>query len=117
MKSKIILSGMEFYAYHGCFVEEKIIGTRFKVDVVLYGDFIAAAKEDDLQKTVNYQSVYKDIETVMKQPVNILETLAFKIIEVLKKNYLQIDKVKATVYKLNPALGGKTEWVAASFES
>ena len=108
---------MEFYAYHGCFVEEKIIGTRFKVDVVLYGDFTAAAKEDDLQKTVNYQSVYKDIETVMKQPVNILETLAFKISEVLTKNYIQLDKVKVTVYKLNPALGGKTEWVAASFES
>lgn len=108
---------MEFYAYHGCFFEEKMIGTRFKVDVVLYGDFIAAAKEDNLQKTVNYQSVYKDIETVMKQPVNILETLAFKITEVLKQNYMQLDKVKVTVYKLNPVLGGKTEWVAVSLES
>lgn len=117
MKSKIILSGMEFYAYHGCFAEEKIIGTRFKVDVVLYGDFTDAAKEDDIQKTVNYQSVYKDIDTIMKKPVNILETLAFNIIEVLKKNYGQLDKVKATVYKLNPALGGKTEWVAVSLES
>jgi hypothetical protein len=30
---------------------------------------------------------------------------------------VQIDKVKANVYKLNPALGGKTDWVAASIES
>ena len=32
---KIILEQMEFYAYHGCFQEEQIIGNRFVVQLVL----------------------------------------------------------------------------------
>jgi hypothetical protein len=28
----ISVEGMEFFAYHGCFAEEQVIGTRFIVD-------------------------------------------------------------------------------------
>ena len=30
--SMIAIEGMEFYSYHGCFKEEKEIGTHFIVD-------------------------------------------------------------------------------------
>jgi len=36
MNSKILLSGMEFYAHHGCFKEERQVGAHFKVDLVFY---------------------------------------------------------------------------------
>jgi 7,8-dihydroneopterin aldolase/epimerase/oxygenase len=116
MKSKIILSGMEFYAYHGCFAEEKIIGTRFKVDVVLHCNMLEAAKNDDLDKTINYQSVYADIKKILKKPANILEHICYTILIDLKEKYPVIEKAEVTVYKLNPSIGGKTEWVAVSLE-
>jgi dihydroneopterin aldolase len=31
----ITLNDMKFYAHHGCFDEERLIGTRFLVDVEL----------------------------------------------------------------------------------
>ncbi|HPY80989.1 MAG TPA: dihydroneopterin aldolase [Bacteroidales bacterium] len=117
MKSKIILSGMEFYAFHGCYNEEKEIGTRFKVDVVLSGDFEKAAKRDDLSQTVNYQSVYNDIKQIMSKSANIIESVAYQIIKTLKDKYPLVEKVEVTVYKLNPSLGGKTAWVAVELKS
>jgi len=116
MKSKIILSGMEFYAYHGCFAEEKTIGTRFKVDIVLHCNILEAAKNDDLSKTINYQSVYADVKKIFKTPANILEKICYHILLELKEKYPVIDKVEVTVYKLNPSIGGKTDWVAVSME-
>lgn len=116
MASKIILTGMEFYAYHGCFKEEKVIGTRFKVDVILHGNFIEAALHDDLNKTINYQTVHADIKEIMSQSVNILEHLCYKIATRLKENYTELEKVEVTVYKLNPSIGGKTESVAVNME-
>lgn len=117
MKSKIALSGMEFYAYHGCFAEEKIIGTRFKVDVCLHCDVTEAAILDDLSKTVNYQQVHSIVAEVMKESVNTLEALAYKIIKKLKENFQIIEKAEVTVYKMNPAIGGKTAWASVSMES
>lgn len=108
---------MEFYAFHGCFNEEKKIGTRFKVDVVLQGDFLEAAKKDNLLQTVNYQLVYNDIKQIMKKPANIIESVAYQIMDTLQKKYPIVEKVEVTVYKLNPALGGKMAWVATQFHS
>jgi dihydroneopterin aldolase len=31
----IRIEGMDFFAYHGCFTEESIIGTRFEVDLTI----------------------------------------------------------------------------------
>ena len=116
MQSKIILSGMEFYAYHGCFEEEKVIGTHFKVDAILYYDITEAAMHDDLNKTVNYQVVYGLVKEIMEQPANILEHLCYKITSRIKQHYPAITKTEITVYKLNPSIGGKTNWVAVTME-
>lgn len=116
MKSKIALSGMEFYAYHGCFDEEKTIGTHFKVDVCLHCDVTEAAANDDLSKTVNYQQVHAVVAEVMKESVNTLEALSYKIIKSLKESFQIIEKAEVTVYKMNPAIGGKTLWASVTME-
>lgn len=116
MKNKILLSGMEFYAYHGCYQAEKVIGTRFKVDVEITCHFMEAARHDDITQTINYLSVYQEVDKVMSSSVNLLETLAFNIAQQVKNLDASIEKIKVSVYKLNPVLGGKTDWVAAVVE-
>jgi dihydroneopterin aldolase len=103
---------MEFYAHHGCFKEERQVGTCFKVDLVLEYDATQAAHSDDVAFAVNYQTVYSDVKAVMKQPVNLLETLCQKILTMLKERYPQVISAEVTVHKLNPALGGKVAAVA-----
>jgi dihydroneopterin aldolase len=116
MKYTISLKGMEFYAYHGCFREEKIIGTRFKVDAALACNVEEAAIGDDLRKTINYQQVHSEIKKIIDQPANILESIAYRILIQLKVVFPQIAHATITVYKLNPSIGGKTESVSVSIE-
>ena len=112
MSSKIHLSGMEFYAHHGCFEEERRVGTHFKVDLVLEYDATQAAQTDDITQAVNYQSVYLDVKEIMKQPVNLLETVCKKILLMIKEKYPQVIHAEVTVCKMNPALGGKVTAVS-----
>jgi dihydroneopterin aldolase len=105
--SKILLSGMEFYAHHGCFKEERKVGAYFKIDLVLEYDATLAAQTDDITQTVNYQTVYLEVKEIMQYPVNLLETLCQKILNIIKKEYPQVTHAEVTVHKMNPALGGK----------
>jgi len=114
MNSKIHLSGMEFYAHHGCFEEERQVGTHFKVDLVLEYDATQAAENDDIAHAINYQAVYLDVKEIMGHPVNLLETVCRKILFMLKEKYPQVISAEVTVHKMNPALGGKIAAVSVS---
>lgn len=114
MNSKIYFSGMEFYAHHGCFKEERQVGAHFKIDLVLEYDATQAAAADDIAQAVNYQAVYSDIAEIMKVSVNLLETLCQNCLSVLKKKYPQINHAEVTIHKMNPALGGKIGAVSVS---
>ena len=117
MNSKIRLSGMEFYAHHGCFAEERQVGTHFKVDLVLEYDAIQAAQTDDISQAVNYQTVYLEVKEIVQYPVNLLETLCQNILLMLKEKFPQIISAEVTVHKMNPALGGKIGAVSVTFST
>ena len=105
--AKIHLKEMRFYAYHGCFEEERVVGTHFSVDCILEIDCKEAAKEDDLTQTLNYQEIYWLIAEEMKQPSSILEHVAYRIINRLHSQFPKVKRVNVAVHKLNPPLGGK----------
>lgn len=107
---------MRFYAYHGCFEEEQKIGTHFMVDVSLTYDAETAVASDDVTKSVNYQLVYKSIQKVMNVPQHLIETVADHIIREIRHDFPQVMKVTVKLYKLNPPLDGKTEYVAVQME-
>ena len=112
MTSKILLSGMEFYAHHGCFEEEQQVGAHFKVDLTLEYDATQAIRTDDITQAVNYQAVYLEVKEIMQSPVNLLETLCQKILNMLKAKFPKVISARVTVHKMNPALGGKVEAVS-----
>lgn len=107
---------MRFYAYHGCFEEEQKIGTHFTVDVTLTYDAEAAVMHDDVEKSVNYQLVYKTIQRVMEKPQHLIETVADRIVRTIRQDFPQVMHVTVKVCKLNPPLDGKTEYVAVQME-
>jgi len=107
---------MEFYAHHGCFKEERQVGAHFKVDLKLEYDASHAAQTDNVAHAVNYQSVYLDVKEVMKEPVNLLETLCRKILGMIKERYPQVINAEVIVHKMNPALGGKVSAVAVEMK-
>lgn len=112
----IFLKGMQFYAYHGCFEEEQQIGTHFIADVDLTYDAEAAVMGDEVEKSVNYQLVYKTIQKVMNEPRHLIETVADHIVREIKNDFPQVQHVTVKLCKLNPPLDGKTEYVAVQME-
>jgi dihydroneopterin aldolase len=105
-RGKIRLEGMEFYAHHGYFKEEQVLGNRFTVDIDLETDYVEAAINDDLSKTADYTKVYGIISSVMNTKVSLLEHLAYKInTEVLEMLPIVVS-VAVTVSKQNPPVGG-----------
>jgi 7,8-dihydroneopterin aldolase/epimerase/oxygenase len=114
----IQVEGMEFFAYHGCFQEERVIGTRFMVDIALETDTEEAESTDDLRKTLNYQVVYKLIKAEMAEKSHLLEHVGWRIINKVYANFPETKHVKVKVMKLNPALadGGKVKHVSVTLE-
>jgi len=103
---KVSLEGMEFYARHGYYEEERIIGNKYSVDVILELEFHEAANFDKLEGTVNYEKVYEIVQSVMSIDANLLEHLAGKMIKALKENFEEVTKVQVRVSKYNPPIKG-----------
>ncbi|MEQ9403081.1 MAG: dihydroneopterin aldolase [Cyclobacteriaceae bacterium] len=106
---KVSLEGMEFYARHGYYEEERIIGNKYRVDVELDLDFSEATKEDKLEGTVDYERVYEIVRDVMSIDAKLLEHLAGKMIRALKNNFDQINEVEVKISKYNPPIKGLCE--------
>jgi dihydroneopterin aldolase len=103
---------MEFYAYHGCFREEQIIGTYFNVDLCLEVDTSEAERSDKLSDTVNYQDVYLLVKSEMEIKAKLLEHVGRRILDAVMKNYPEVASAEIKISKMNPPLGGKIKHVS-----
>ncbi len=102
----ISLEGLEFFAYHGYYKEERKIGNKFQVDIQVFLDLQKAAHFDKLGDTLNYEALYKIVADQMKQPSKLLENIALRIIKEIRLHFTQIDSILVTVSKFNPPVGG-----------
>ena len=101
-----------FYAYHGVLTEEQSVGGKFEAEVDIYTDFSGASAHDNLQQTIDYNSVYKFMyKLVLEQKYYLLESLTYKIANELLKNFTKINKIAVRIRKNNPPLGGVIDYV------
>ena len=106
MNDRIVLRGIQVYGYHGVMQAEKQLGQRFKVDVILFGDFSKAARSDSLEDAVNYSQVHALVLGAMENDrFDLIEKVAGNLCSVLLKS-LVIDSVEVTVEKSNPPIPG-----------
>ena len=107
---------MLFTAHHGCFEAERIVGTRFSVDLSFDVDTTKAEHSDDVSDTVNYLEVYQLVKAQMRIPSNLLEHVAKRISDAIKKEFPQISNIRVEVKKLNPALGGEVGYAGVKID-
>ena len=110
----IEIEGMEFYAYHGHYKEEQIVGNRFLLDLEILADCRKAAETDDINDAVNYQTAYKVIKQQMNIKSFLLENIANRILDALYENLSDIEKITIKVTKMNPPMGGKIKKVSVT---
>lgn len=108
----IAINGMRFYAHHGCFDEERAIGTHFMVDLQMEVDTQKAEVSDNINDTVNYLEVYQVVKKEMEIPSRLLEHVAHRIGKSIKLQFPDSKNIAVKVSKLNPPLGGQMESVS-----
>jgi dihydroneopterin aldolase len=111
----IELEEMDFYAYHGQFEEEQVVGNKFLVNITIETDCSKAAETDNLHDALDYVSIYKITKEEMEVKSHLLEHLTGRIIDRIHKEFPQIAHSKVKVSKLNPPMGGRMEKVSVTF--
>jgi dihydroneopterin aldolase len=105
--SLISLEKMQFYAYHGCFKEENIIGNRFEVSLQVETDTAKVESSDRVEDTVNYAVLYKIVDKEMRITSKTIEHVAARILNRIQAEFPQIKHATVKVSKLNPTVGGE----------
>ena len=110
----VALHGAEFFARHGFYPEEQLLGCRFVVDISVGFMPIGELNEDNLANTVNYEQLYEITSRQMQRPKKLIETLAQAIIEEIKKQYSFLEIITVTIKKLNPPMKGMVAYSSVS---
>lgn len=110
----IELENMEFFAFHGCFREEQIVGNSFMVNVRLDGNYNVPADSDNIADAVNYQIIFNLVKEQMAIPSHLLEHVAKRILDAVYGKYPDLYRVSVKVSKVNPPLGGQTKQVSVT---
>ena len=103
---KVALEGIEFFAYHGYYEEERKIGNKYEVNIEVSSDLSVAAQTDILSGTINYEMLYKIIQDEMMIPSKMLEHVGRRIIDKIIAEFDQIHSVTIEISKFNPPVKG-----------
>lgn len=110
----IALEGVQFYAYHGFYAEEQVLGCYFIVDVQVSFEE-QQYRSDDLDSSVNYELIYQLLKKrMLDKPYMLLEDLVQDIVNDVTAKFSFAKNIKVKVVKQQPPLGGS---VAASVVS
>mgnify|MGYP001589937591 CR=1 FL=1 len=109
---KILVEGIKLYAYHGCLKEESVIGGNYIVDVCIEADLSKPSRTDKLNDTVDYCDVYEIVKKEMAIPSKLIEHVAKRILDKLKKKFPKAGSMEVKVTKLNPPIPGEVEKVS-----
>jgi len=116
MKHNISVTGIKLYAYHGCLEEEALIGGHYIVDVSLKTDFTQAAKEDALEKTIDYVDVNAIVVQEMAIRSKLIEHVGQRIWDRIINEIDGLKHLSITIKKLRPPINGNVDEVSITIE-
>ncbi|WP_236975393.1 dihydroneopterin aldolase [Membranihabitans maritimus] len=116
MKSKIILKGLRFKAFHGYYAEEQRIGGDYMVDIEFNYNIVKAATTDSLENAIDYEEIYTLCKNEMANPRKLIETVGYEMASLLKDRYPAMDTLTLTIHKLAPPIAGQIDRVSIQIE-
>jgi 7,8-dihydroneopterin aldolase/epimerase/oxygenase len=106
----VALHGAEFFAYHGFYPEEQVLGNKFIIDIEVTFPPKGNFKEDNIQNTVDYEKLHKIAAAKMKQTKKLIETVAQSIADKIKEKYPFAESIKVSIKKCNPPMNGRVAY-------
>ncbi len=116
MSDRITLKNMAFYGFHGTNAHETELGQRFFIDVDMFLDLREGIATDELDKTVNYKSVYEEIKSITESSrFHLLESLAHKIGLTILTRY-ELERIIIRIRKPSVPLQGILDHVEVEID-
>ncbi|PKB16728.1 dihydroneopterin aldolase [Flavobacterium sp. 5] len=112
----IKLKNIRTFSYHGCLIEEGKIGSDYSVDLEIKTNLKQSSESDNLKDTVDYVHLNKIVVEEMAIRSNLLEHVAKRIINRALLELETVSKIKVSVSKINPPIGGDVEAVTIEME-
>ena len=101
----INLKNLEFFAFHGYYQEENLIGNNFTVDIkVSVIDEIF--EHENLASIINYELIYEIVKTEMNQTQKLLETVLQNIENAVRALSIHIRAIEIHLTKQHLPIDG-----------
>lgn len=105
MLTSITVKGLETYAYHGLFEQERSLGQKFVFDIEAELHAYGSHREDSLDASVRYDALVAEaVRIAQGDTLQTLEALGEKIGLGLLERFALIRTVSVTVAKLSPPI-------------
>lgn len=101
---KVILSDLEFFAYHGLYDFEKQDGGKFVVDIEV--EEPVKASYETLGDVINYEEIFSIAKARMNDRKDFIEEVARLILADLKAKFPQALAASVKLTKTNPPIKG-----------
>ncbi len=85
----------------GYYAEEKRMGNDFQVSVMADLD-IPNVMADHLENTLNYETIYEVVQTVMYQEMDLIEAAAYRIYDNLREKAPSFRQIEVCIRKFKP---------------
>lgn len=108
---KIKINNIRVHAWHGCLPEESIIGSDYRVDLVVTADLTKPSETDRLKDTIDYVLLNNIVKEEMSTKSKLLEHVAKRILDRIFAEVPNITSAEISVSKINPPIGGDVESV------
>ena len=110
----VSLKDAEFFAFHGYYAEEQVLGGRYLIDLDVSFEPAHADIGDELDRTVNYERLYNLCCHEMKTPRKLIETVAQSIMDTLKHDYPFAAAITLSIKKMYPPFKGNVHYAAVT---
>lgn len=101
---QIILKDILLFGYHGVHELERIVGTHFRINVLIDCDNLKPIKT--LTDTVDYASVFNLVKHEFQETEALLEVLIERVIQSIFSSFSIVKSVDISIVKLNPPIAG-----------
>jgi dihydroneopterin aldolase len=99
---KVVVHGLDFYAYHGVPAAEREVGHRYLVDIEVQCD-LEICESDDIQDGVDYAALSELMLEVSEQRVyHTIEALAYAYCRQVLRQYRSVEEITIEIVKPYP---------------
>jgi len=100
----VALKDVKFFALHGYYPEEQLIGNHFLVSTTV--TFLPSEDSEALQHTVNYEVLNDILREEMQRTQQLLESVVKNILQRILQVFPFLLSIEVGIKKLNPCMPG-----------